>query len=384
MAFQSTPLAHVLTPGDHFSPRTGSAVPTVVDGLAQGSGPLSAPSVVVVARGTYEDHYRSSAVLEYKPIVRHLPLSRYVDVAMGRLGLRRLDSRRTWSAAVRMQAEWPPSVILAHNGPQLIPSIDVSRHSAVLYAHNELFQTYSSREATRTVDHAAFIACVSNFLAERTTKKFPSRFSRRVHVVPNGVDCSSFYPRSDLERNSRLNVVFIGRTVPAKGPDILLEAAVRLDRLDMTIHIVGSQGFDPEAPLSPYEERLRVIAGPISDRVTFSPTMARHQVPNLIRNADVLVVPSKWPEPFGLTVLEGMASGVPVIASSIGGIPEAMGNAGIQVPANDPVALAEALDALAHDEQARQGLGSQCRLYAQAHDWHRSRRQLDELIAEFC
>src|SRR5690606_41112152 len=96
---------HAITPGDHFSPRTGSAVPTVVDGLSRGAGPASPASGVLVARGTYPDRYDSAVAVEYAPRAP-LPLGRYLDAATSRLALPRFSARRVLAATVTDQAGW--------------------------------------------------------------------------------------------------------------------------------------------------------------------------------------------------------------------------------------------------------------------------------------
>lgn len=159
------PHVHILTPGDHFSPRTGSAVPTVVHGLAGAGG---APSSVAVERGTYAEHYPSASVVEYAPAPPVRPAERYLDAGMARLGLPRRAARRWWGAALHDQGSWDPSVIMAHNGPQLVPLVDTRRHESVLYAHNEVLRSYGPGEAKRTLGGAARIICVSEFLASRT------------------------------------------------------------------------------------------------------------------------------------------------------------------------------------------------------------------------
>jgi glycosyltransferase involved in cell wall biosynthesis len=74
--------------------------------------------------------------------------------------------------------------------------------------------------------------------------------------------------------------------------------------------------------------------------VAFLPFTPRGEVVALLRQHDVLVVPSHWPEPWGLTVSEGLASGLVVIASAIGGIPEAVTDRDLLVPPENPTALA--------------------------------------------
>ena len=177
-----------------------------------------------------------------------------------------------------------------------------------------------------------------------------------------------------------LKVVFIGRTIPDKGPDVLVDAVVRLGRPDIQLEVVGSAGFAPEAPLTPYERGLRQAAAPAGDRISFRSFVDRYQVPEILRGADVVVVPSRWPEPFALTVLEGMAAGAAVVGSDVGGIPETLTGAGVLVPPGDVSALAAALEGLADDParlRAEQLAGS---ARAAERTWARAAQELDRVL----
>ncbi len=378
------PEVHVLTPGDHFSPRTGSAIPTVVDGLCAAvpeDAAVGAPRPrVAVADGTYPDRYASADVVGY-PLAPGRGYDRYLDAAAGRLSLPRPGARRTLRPTVAAQDSWEPGVVLAHNAPQLVPLVH-DRHAAVLYAHNLLLRTYSRREADRVLGRAAAIVCVSGALAEQTADHLPARLRDRLRVVPNGVDTTRFSPRADPARGERLRVLFVGRMIPDKGADVLVDAAARLGRDDVEITLVGSQNFDAGAQPSPYEREVRERAAALGDRVRLRPFTPRAEVAEVYRQADVVVVPSRWAEPFALTVMEGMASGVPVVASAIGGIPEVMGEAGVPVRPDDPDDLAAALAALADDEALRRRVGATGRKHALARDWTWARGRLDAVLAE--
>jgi glycosyltransferase involved in cell wall biosynthesis len=88
----------------------------------------------------------------------------------------------------------------------------------------------------------------------------------------------------------------------------------------------------------------------------------------LLQNSDVFCCPSIWNDPFPLAPLEGMAAGLPIVASTVGGLPEALAfGGGILVPPDDAVALAEALRSLAIDESHRKRLGREAREVVENH-----------------
>ena len=98
--------------------------------------------------------------------------------------------------------------------------------------------------------------------------------------------------------------------------------------------------------------------------------------------AAMVVVPSRWPEPFGLSALEAMASGAALICSPRGNLPDLVRNAAILVDPDDPVALAEAITALAGDEARRAALGDAGLARARTFDIKFGAAALDHLRRE--
>ena len=364
---------HIITPGDHYSPRTGSAIPTVVHGLC-GATPEGEPRpAVVVRRDTYPDRYDSAEIIEYdtaRPLrLGNAKIQRYLDGGLGSLGLPRVSARHELAATLADQDSWEPSIVFAHNAPQLVPVIDVNRHVPVLYAHNNLLRTYSRWESRRALDRVAAIICVSDALAEQTASHLPRGLRERIRVVRNGVDFEAFHRENPLQRSGPLKVVFVGRMIPEKGAAVLLDAVVSLDRPDIHLTLVGSSGFSASDPLTSYEREVRAKAALLGGRVDLRPFVPRSEVPKLLQGADVVVIPSRWPDPCPLTVLEGMAAGAAVIGSDIGGIPETLRGSGLVIPPGDLPSLAKTLLRLTDDEAEHRRIANSCLDYARRHDW---------------
>lgn len=361
---------HALTPGDHFSPRTGSAIPTVVDGLCRHTRPLPA---VLVASATFPDRYESAEIIEY-PLVETMhgapQVARGMDAVVGRMGMARPRASRTLGQLLVEQGRWAPAHLIAHNAPQLVPLV-APHHSAVLHVHNDLLGSYSRRETARVLARVHRVVGVSDWVAERTAERLPAVLRERVRVVPNGVDVDFFARHPRTEREGPLRVAFLGRMQPWKGPDVLLRAVARSGRKDLDVTVVGSSGFDREAALTPFERDLRRVAGGARAQVSFLPFQERAAVARFLAGVDVCVVPSVEPEPFGLVALEAMAAGAAVVAARSGGLPEAVGTAGLVVPPGDVAGLAEVLVALADDEAEVARLRAAGAARAREMDWCR-------------
>jgi glycosyltransferase involved in cell wall biosynthesis len=162
----------------------------------------------------------------------------------------------------------------------------------------------------------------------------------RFRVVPNVVDTSLFRPSGA----PRSGLLAVGLLYEAKGFDVLLEALVRLPGERLVL--VGDGPL--RAKLESLAAQLRV-----SDRVDFHGQAPKEKIAELMQQARVVVVPSRF-ETSGVVALEALASGAPVVASAVGALPELLaGGGGLLVRPRDPDALAAAIaEALATEHDA--------------------------------
>lgn len=176
-------------------------------------------------------------------------------------------------------------------------------------------------------------------------------------VVPQfGVDPDLFEPAPQREERP-FTIGYVGRLVEEKGVHLLLEAAARLDH-DWRLRIIGS---GPErAALGALAERLG-----IAYRIAWVDWAASTEMPAHYHRLDALAIPSltrpNWKEQFGRVITEALASGVPVVGSDSGAIPDILGDAGLIVPEGDVSALAGALTRLHRDPALRSDLAARGR-----------------------
>lgn len=178
-----------------------------------------------------------------------------------------------------------------------------------------------------------------------------------IDVVPCGVDTGEIRP-GGLGARARLGlglaaddfvVLQLGRLVPRKGIDNVIHGIARLEHdhgIRARLLVVGGEADEPDPVSTPEIGRLQRIAEQlgIRNRVVFTGRRARHLIADYYSAADVFVT-TPWYEPFGITPLEAMGCGTPVIGAAVGGIKHTVVDkvTGFLVPPRDPAALAERL-----------------------------------------
>jgi glycosyltransferase involved in cell wall biosynthesis len=189
-----------------------------------------------------------------------------------------------------------------------------------------------------------------------------------IRVVPHGVDTSVFKPAKEKHPRLTYNIILVGRIARNKGTINLLKAISILKesyslKKNLAVQIVG-QVWDHDYYLQLLEyKKVKQL-----QEVSFV-GLAENLLP-LLNNADVFVSTSLQ-ETFGIVNLEAMASGLPVVATDVGPIPEIVldNYTGFIVPPNDPVALAEKLNLLIGDEKLQKRMG------------HEGRKRVEQLFS---
>jgi len=194
-----------------------------------------------------------------------------------------------------------------------------------------------------------------------------------ITIVPPGVDHSVFYPRQDAAETVvarfglRRYVLCVGNVRPHKNLGRLIEAFSRL-RTDAVLALVGYRDPRYWPAVARQIERMG-----LSSRVRALEYVSEEVLPVLYSAALAVAVPSLY-EGFGLTILEAMACGAPVIASTAGGLREAAGDVAIVVDPLDPDAMARQLQRVVDDRGLRDELRRRGQAHAAHFTWERTAR----------
>jgi len=212
-------------------------------------------------------------------------------------------------------------------------------------------------------------------LANATLRYLPD--GRAVSVIPYGVDLERFQPPAKNGVRQREVVIgTVARLSPEKGLDVLLDATRLLVNQGLRVQLlIAGDG--------PWRGRLERLAGRlgISERVEFRGEVPHAGVPAVLAEMDVFAMPSRA-EGFGVAALEAQAMELPVVASRVHGIPDAVldGEGGLLAPPGDAGALAEALGRLVRDAGLRAEMGRAGRAFvAQRYRWEENAAQMERL-----
>ena len=247
-----------------------------------------------------------------------------------------------------------PGLIEIHNRPvyvnlvrKLFPGVALS-----LYLHNdpqEMRGARSSEERERLLGLVDRVICVSGYIKGRFLDGVRGE-GRKVQVVLNGVDTCMINSVSLQDR--RNDIVFIGRTVPGKGLHLLVEAWERLagSYPGWRVVVIGGRYFSNNMRQQGYEAGLMARLERMGGQALVTGYLDRAAALGFLQKAKIAVLPSLWEDPCPLAPLEAIAAGCAVVTTRRGGIPEALGRAGIYLDQETPEGVVEALVALMSDE----------------------------------
>ena len=226
------------------------------------------------------------------------------------------------------------------------------------------------------VARARFVACISLFCRSQVMLFSDPSHWGRLHLVRCGIHADR-YGRADVPVGGG-RILFIGRLAAVKGVRLLLEAVatLRARHPGLTLTLVGD---GPDR--SGLEARAQALG--LGDAVTFTGYLGEAGVAEVLARSDMLVLPS-FAEGVPVVLMEAMASGLPVVATRVGGVAELVedGVSGLLVPPGDAGVLAGAMDRLLADPDLCRRFGAAgSAAVRERHDSVREARRLRDLFA---
>jgi UDP-glucose:(glucosyl)LPS alpha-1,2-glucosyltransferase len=363
-------VAVVLPPRGDFSPAAAGAIGIVVHRLVRASGLAFAPVVLGP-----DSPYPPYADVAFVPVRAGWWPPGPLAWRYGRAVRRRLGGLA-------------PALIEVHNRPDVAlllaarcPGIPV-----VLFLHNDPLGMRAARTVAarrRLLERLARVVTVSAFLRGRLLDGLAGGLaeSGRAAVVPNPIGGAAM-PAALPSATREKVLLFAGRVVRDKGADAFVAAAAEALALlpGWRAEMFGADRFGPDQPENNYLSALKERAAAAG--IAMHGYRPHTEVLAAMARAAIVVVPSRWEEPFGLTALEALAAGAALIAAPRGALPEVAGAAARYAEPDAPGTLAAAMVALAQDPAARAALGAAGLARAREFDVGRVAARLDGLRKE--
>jgi len=367
-----------------FTPTQSGAIATHVCECYRAAQRRGDSPMVLTARSDAEPFAAVDAIwLDYPQVPARGLAHRFYRAQRKLTGWRHCRQQTYGARVVRAirRAQIHHLPLILHNDPEL--AVLLRRHFPrafiVHHFHNQI--DASPRFRKKLSAAANVVTAVSDFTGRwlESCYGLPTCSVRTIH---NGVDCAHFTPaRTPPEGPPVIN--FVGRTGIEKAPDLLLKAAAKLAETGakFSVQILGSNHWN-RLEMDDYQRELQRLAESLEDRgipVRRPGHIPRQALPSELRRAHIHVVPSRWDEPFALTILEGMACGLATIASQTGGAPEVLGDAGMLFERDSVDGLAEILRRLVADPALRTDCARRARARAESFPWEATWEQFREV-----
>lgn len=233
------------------------------------------------------------------------------------------------------------AIILENRPGYALPLSKVTDAKLIIHLHND-FLNSKSKNAVEIAQVTDTVVTVSDFIKQRVETILSQQL--KVTTVHNGIDLQRFQNATPLSRSSLgftekdFIVVYSGRINPEKGVKELIQAFKRLkDYPEIKLMIIGGSFFGNEQGNDPFIQSLQAEAKEICNHIIFTGFIPYNQIPSYLSMANVAVIPSIWDDPFPTTILEAMATGLPIIATHSGGIKEACEQCAIIIEKNSVI-----------------------------------------------
>lgn len=251
------------------------------------------------------------------------------------------------------------AVIIQNSGYLLKAFKKTDNNNLYYYLHNDI-----PRNADKDILNKCKFILISEYLKIGVKNYIPDISSDRMVVLKNGININHFtqkcQPEEVLEFKREFGIsrekkiiLFVGRINESKGLKELLKAMELNNREDIQLVIIGSTNFGMKEK-SAYEKEIENYCNKLGQRVIMTGFVHNSEIWKCYALSDVVVLPSIWQEPAGLTMIEACASGTPLITTKSGGIPEYISDEySIILDINDelPTKISESINQILENEE---------------------------------
>ena len=247
----------------------------------------------------------------------------------------------------KIKLEESKRIIEIHNRPYLFNFLvnKKSNQCVILYFHNDPLTMKGSKtinQRLKILKKASGVIFVSKFLKDKFIRGINGRFDN-LHIIPNSLDKNH---KISIDKKLK-HILFVGRIVKEKGVDIYIDAIKKISKkyTGWKFLLIGSSKLGYKKKTL-YEKALIKMTQQLGKNFEYHGYISNEKVKEIMSKGSILVVPSVWEEPFGMTAIEGLSNRMAVISSKVGGLTEIIQEKGILIKDIDSKKLENKLEYL--------------------------------------
>ena len=251
------------------------------------------------------------------------------------------------------------------------------------FIRNTGVSIYNKFFINRVLDAAEVIIATTKSYANESP--FLKGYKDKIKIIPNGINLKEVTTSSTKEESRNIlglpddtNIIlFVGSLVPYKGPDILLKAFKIVQKEFSNVKLIFAGRGPMLDELYDLSKRLD-----LEDDITFAGFVDEEQKPLYFKSSDIFCLPSTtMAESFGIVNLEAMASGIPIVSSNLGGIPDIVNHEkiGLLAEPSDIRGIADSLIRLLEDKKLRKKMGDNGRSIVNNYTWDKIAKETENL-----
>lgn len=255
------------------------------------------------------------------------------------------------------------------------------------HLHNEIGRTFG---CSKIIENSKKIICVSEFIKKQFLKQYPNYNTNDCVIIKNPVDnilkFENLHKLDYLKSKDTKIILFTGRLIREKGILHLLKALIKVKNQNYRLVVIGSYFFNSNIK-SAFEKELFECATKLENKVIFKGYIPKNELGTYYVESDFAIFPSVWEEPSGLTMIESIKAGTPIITTNKGGISENIieGTALLLDFENDQLfieSLARSIDSLLSNDEVLIRMKEKCKLCSGLFETRPYYFQLINLIME--
>lgn len=263
-----------------------------------------------------------------------------------------------------------PDIVFAYNDLDLPYYLKKTNPTLRIFTRLSNEKTRPLSIVSKSIDATEKIICVSEYIKNWMTMMYGKQFESKSIVTINRADSTSFRPRADfLNQTTPIRLLTLGRINHEKGTDLAINTykILKSRGFSVSLSVAGEDWFYKQQQTTEFEKKIQLMTKDTD--INLLGHIRHDLVPQVMRQHDIFLFLPRWNEPLPQTIFEAMASGLAVVSTNVGGIPECMGSAGVLVQSENILQTVGAIEHMITPKDTLAKYKIACRQHALNNPW---------------